>query len=143
MTASGKRFLLPAIIISVLVFLLVLIGWLAYLFFDGLARRTVPVEPFFGVSTSVVQHASPPPRTHTRIVLPPAGTPSTGEISVPPLPEMRLDAVAPPAACVNYEETITQRPAWHNPLEYTASIRPDRVRILVHTPPAETGEEQP
>ncbi len=137
---SGKRFILPAVVIAVLVFLLVLIGWLAFRFFDALAQRSAPVEPFFGVTTSVVQRTGMlVPQTHAYIELPADDLPGDA-IPLSPHPTLgELNGIATPAACINYGDTITIRPAWHNPVEYTASFGPDRVRVFVRIPSVNGG----
>jgi len=138
--ATGKRFILPSIVIVGLVLVLLLIGWLAFSFFDALARKAAPAEPYFAITTAAVQRARMRiPETRDHITLAeearPDAIPVRAPIAVPP------DDGATPAACIHYGETITSRPAWHNPIEYSAVLSPNRVRVTVIPPP--TVEEEP
>ena len=142
---SRKRFILPVLVVALLVFLLGAIGWLAFLFFARLAERTAPVEPFFAVTTAGVQrvtHRSP--SRLDAIVLdehPDAAVPVPTPVLAPPPVATDPQALSP-AVCGGYEEAITSRPAWVNPLEHASIITPTRVTVNITTPrpPRETTQ---
>ena len=141
----GKQFLAPTFVIAVLVALLILIGWLAFLFFDSLVTKAVDVEPFFAVTTSAVERVSMrPAQSREDIVLAPQVEPPIPHVADPRSapPGITDDTPTSPAACIHYGEAITSRPAWHNPLEITAGILPNVVTVQVMTP-ASTEEVSP
>ncbi|MFU8779762.1 MAG: hypothetical protein ACNA71_01895 [Kiritimatiellia bacterium] len=132
---NRRSFFLPAAIATMLLALLLLIGWLAFTFFDALAKKTTPVEPFFAVTTAGVERVTMrAPRSHEQIMLPQdkpdrpgRGDPSLENGDKEPLASM-------PAVCIHSGKAITGRQAWHNPVEHTSLFFPDRVLVTITTP---------
>ncbi len=132
-----KKLIAPYFITAVMIFLLLLIGVLAYILFDALAQRSVRSEPFVSISTGVVQRVSlHPPQLHESIVLDMEESEQVGH----GIGTMRRFAAAP-AICIHYGDTITSRTAWRNPLEFSATLSSDRVVVQIVSPP-ENGEEE-
>ena len=140
-----KQYFVPAMVATFLLFLTIIIGILAFSFFDGLAQRTVQVEPFYAVSTGVVHRtAMPPGRSREDIILDegeevPVAIEGTDRIIVPDPPAL---APSGPAVCMNYEDAITSRKAWANPLELAASTSPSLVTVHIIPSANSAGESE-
>lgn len=143
---SGKRLVIPTIIILVMVALLSVIGWLAYVFFNTLSERPVEREPFFAVVTSGVQRVRQrAPQSIDEVILADSSTATNPPSPVPPASSVNTasDVSQSPAVCLDYDPAITEREAWNNPLEYQASVSPNRVRIAVIMPEPTQGVKTP
>ncbi len=138
MTAHN-RFFLPAGIVTLLVVLLALIGWLAFHFFGLVAQQVIPIEPKVLVSTSGVERImQPAPVSQEEILFPEQQTESESGQARNQQPEpVARHAQVPthtPLVCAGYGPDIRNRDAWPQPLRFTTSISPTRVVITIQPP---------
>ncbi len=132
---KGKPVVALSIIAAVLLFLLLVIGALAFVFFDALVQPSVQREPFVSVSTGIVQRITMrAPEAHEEIVL--SVEEKDHEVTAVDTesawkPSEQLGAAA---VCMHYGDTITGRTAWRNPVEFTASFSSHRVVVQIISP---------
>ena len=135
--SARKRIFMPVLIVTLLILLLGLIGWLAFRFFGMVAQRAMPLEPYYAITTDGVQRVSARIPTTRHDILLSDGTlqaevdPGTGRVLDQP---SQTSGTLAPAVCTGYERAIRERAAWPNPLTHVSAIQPDRVVVHIQPP---------